>query len=108
MCGSTISSATPSRVWPRPTPRTHDPHGLLMDDAWRFRRSTDPCYDVYVKSVDTTEPEQLLVDRTRRQTHRGLVPDGKYLSGTVLRSGLWIYPLDPAEKPRLVRGSAKI
>jgi len=65
-------------------------------------------YDVYVKSVDTTEPEQLLVTGPGDKLLEDWSPDGKYLSGTVLRSGLWIYPLDPAEKPRMVRGSAKI
>ena len=30
--------------------------------------------------------------------------DGRFLSGTVLRSGLWIFPLDPSAKPWMVRG----
>ena len=65
-------------------------------------------YDVFVKSVDTTEPEQPLIGGPGDKLVEDWSADGKYLSGAVLRSGLWIHPLDPSEKPWMVRASQQI
>ncbi len=74
--------------------------------AFSSKRGT--VYDVFVKSVDTTEPEQPLITGPGDKLVENWSRDGKYLSGTVLRSGLWIYPLNPAEKPWMVRGSQRL
>ncbi len=74
--------------------------------AFSSKRGT--VYDVYVKTVDTTEPEKPLVTGPGDKLVESWSSNGKYLSGTVLRSGLWIYPLDGIEKPRLVRASQRI
>ena len=65
-------------------------------------------YDVYVKAVDTTEPEQTLVTGPGDKLIEHWSANDKYLSGTVLRSGLWVYPLDSAEKPWMVRASQQV
>ena len=44
--------------------------------------------------VDTTAVEQPLVTAPGDKFVDQWSPDGKYLSGTVLRSGLWIFPLE--------------
>ncbi len=73
-----------------------------------FSSKRGSVYDVYVKTVDTTEPEKLLVTGPGDKLIESWSSNGKYLSGTVLRSGLWIYPLDRSERPRLVRASTRI
>ncbi len=73
--------------------------------AFSSKRSS--VYDVFVKSVDTTEPEQTLVTGPGDKLVEHWSADGKYLSSTVLRSGLWIYPLNPSEKPWMVRASQR-
>src|SRR6185436_8772012 len=64
-------------------------------------------YDVYVKTVDTTEPEKPLVTGAGDKLVESWSANGKYLSGTVLRSGLWIYPLETPEKAWMVREDPK-
>ncbi|HEU4935657.1 MAG TPA: hypothetical protein VFT39_04320 [Vicinamibacterales bacterium] len=59
-----------------------------------------------MKAVDTTEPEQLLVSGPGDKLIEDWSANGKYVSGTVVRSGLWIHPIDPSEKPWLVRANA--
>jgi len=73
-----------------------------------FSSKRGSVYDVYVKTVDTTEPEKLLVTGPGDKLIESWSSNGKYLSGTVLRSGLWVYPLDSSEKPRLVRASPRM
>ena len=72
-----------------------------------FSSKRGSVYDVYVKAVDTTEPEKPLVTGPGDKLVESWSSNGKYLSGTVLRSGLWIFPLDGSEKPRLVQAGAK-
>jgi Tol biopolymer transport system component len=73
-----------------------------------FSSKRGSVYDVYVKKVDTTEPEKPLVTGPGDKLVESWSSNGKYLSGTVLRSGLWVYPLDGTEPPRLVRANPKI
>lgn len=73
-----------------------------------FSSKRGSVYDIYVKTVDTTEPEKPLVTGPGDKLVESWSANGKYLSGTVLRSGLWIYSLDGTEKPRLVRASQRI
>jgi len=73
-----------------------------------FSSKRGSVYDVYIKRVDTTEPEKPLVTGPGDKLVESWSSNGKYLSGTVLRSGLWIYPLDSTEQPRLVRANPKI
>jgi len=83
---------------------TWSPDGTRI--AFSSKRGT--VYDVFVKAVDTTEPEQALVTGAGDKLVEHWSADGKYLSGAVLRSGLWIYPLNPSEKPWMVRASQRI
>jgi eukaryotic-like serine/threonine-protein kinase len=87
-----------------------DTHPTWSPDGRRvaFSSKRGTLYDVFVKTVDTTEPEQPLVTGPGDKLVENWSTNGKYLSGTLLRSGLWIFPLDPAEKPWLVRANTKI
>jgi eukaryotic-like serine/threonine-protein kinase len=71
-----------------------------------FSSKRGALYDVYSRSVDTTDAEQLLITAPGDKLVEDWSPDGRYLSGTVLQSGLWIYPL-AGGKPWMVRGDAK-
>jgi len=85
-----------------------DSHPTWSADGQRvaFSSKRGSVYDVYVKAVDTTEPEQLLVTGPGDKMIEDWSANGKYVSGTVVRSGLWIHPIDPSEKPWLVRANA--
>jgi Tol biopolymer transport system component len=78
---------------------TWSPDGSRI--AFSSKRGT--VFDVYTKAVDSAEPEQLLVRLPGDKLVEHWSPDGKYLVGTVLRSGLWILPVSGQEEPRLVR-----
>ena len=73
--------------------------------AFSSKRGT--VFDIYSKAVDSAEPERLLVRLPGDKLVEHWSPDGKYLVGTVLRSGLWILPVSGSEEPRLVRASAR-
>jgi eukaryotic-like serine/threonine-protein kinase len=66
------------------------------------RRET---FDIYVKTVDTADPEQLIDASSGDKFVDHWAPDGQTLVSTVLRSGLWILPLTRDAKPVLVRRS---
>jgi Tol biopolymer transport system component len=72
-----------------------------------FSSKRGTVYDVYSKTIDTTEAEQPLVTAPGDKFVEHWSTDGRYLSGTILRSGLWIFPLDPAAKPWMVRSDAR-
>jgi Tol biopolymer transport system component len=74
--------------------------------AFSSKRGT--VFDVYVKSVDSTDPERPLITTPGDKLVEHWSADGKYMSATVLRSGLWVYPLDPSEKPWMVRASQTV
>ena len=65
-------------------------------------------YNIYAKTVDTTEAEQPLFTAQGDKFVEHWSGDGRCLSVTVLRSGLWIFPLNPSEKPWMVRGDPKV
>lgn len=73
-----------------------------------FSSKRGNAYEVYAKAVDTTESEQSIATPPGDKFIDQLSADGRYLSGTLLRSGLWIFPLNPAEKPWRVRADAKV
>lgn len=64
-------------------------------------------FDIYSKAVDSAESEQLLVRLPGDKLVEHWSPDGKYLVGTVLRSGLWLLPVSGREEPRLVRANGR-
>jgi Tol biopolymer transport system component len=72
-----------------------------------FSSKRGTVYDIYSKAVDTNEAEQQLFAAPGDKHVEHWSADGRYLSGTVLRSGLWIFPLDPAAKPWMVRNDAR-
>lgn len=55
------------------------------------------------KTVDGTDEESLLVTDPGEALVESWSPDGKHLSATIRRRGLWILPLEPGRKPWLVR-----
>jgi serine/threonine protein kinase/Tol biopolymer transport system component len=71
--------------------------------AFSSKRGTT--YDIYVKTLDALEEEQVLWRTESDKLVEDWSPDGRALSVTVLRSGLWSYPTDPAQKPTLIRPS---
>ena len=60
-------------------------------------------YDLYTKTVDTTDPEEPLTESAGDKFVEHWSNDGRFLIGTVLRSGLWLFPFDAAIKPSMVR-----
>jgi len=64
-------------------------------------------FDIYSKTVDTTEPEQPFITVPGDKFVDDWSADGRFMTGTVLRSGLWLFPLDAKDKPRLLRGDGK-
>ena len=73
--------------------------------AFSSKRGT--VFDIYSKAVDSAESEQLLVRLPGDKLVEHWSPDGKYLVGTVLRSGLWLLPVSGREEPRLVRANGR-
>ena len=80
---------------------TWSPDGRRL--AFSSKRATS--YDLYVKTLDVLEEEQVLWKSETDKMVEDWSPDGKTLTVTVLRSGLWRYSLDPKEKPALIRPS---
>jgi Tol biopolymer transport system component len=62
-------------------------------------------FDIYVKSVDRADSEQLVDASPGDKLVEHWSPDGKSLAVTVTRSGLWTFPLTHDAKPVLVRPS---
>lgn len=71
--------------------------------AFSSKRGTS--YDIYLKTLDVLEGEQVLWRSERDKLVEDWSPDGRALSVTVLRSGLWRYPLDITQAPTLIRES---
>jgi Tol biopolymer transport system component len=63
-------------------------------------------YDVYVKTVDSSATETVLVGSDGDKFVEDWTPEGDALLLTVQRSGLWTMPLGQGAKPSLVRGTA--
>ena len=62
-------------------------------------------FDIFTRTVDSAESEQPLFTQAGDKMLEHWSPDGRYLITTVLRSGLWIFPLASREKPWRVRAS---
>jgi Tol biopolymer transport system component len=71
--------------------------------AFSSKRGTT--YDIYVKTLDVLDDEKVLWRSESDKLVEDWSPDGRALSVTVLRSGLWSYPLDPTQTPTLIRPS---
>lgn len=69
--------------------------------AFSSKRGTT--YDIYIKLLDVLDEERVLWHSESDKLVEDWSPDGRALSVTVLRSGLWRYPVDPTEKPTLIR-----
>jgi serine/threonine protein kinase len=80
---------------------TWSPDGRRI--AFSSRRGSQ--FDVYVKTVDTTDPEELIDDSTGDKFVEDWSSDGRSLALSILRSGLWIRPFVGRAKPTLVQGS---
>jgi eukaryotic-like serine/threonine-protein kinase len=80
---------------------TWSPDGRRIAFSSR-RRDT---FDIYVKTVDAADSEQLVDASPGDKLVDHWSPAGTTLAVTVTRSGLWTFPLVPGAKPTLVRGS---
>ena len=65
-------------------------------------------FDLFVKSVDATEPEQRLDASAGDKFAEHWSPDGKSLAGTLIRGGLWLRTLAPDASPQLLRRSTSL
>jgi Tol biopolymer transport system component len=93
-----------SRFTSQPSPDIRpawSPDGRRL--AFSSKRGTT--YDIYVKALDVLEDEKLLWHTESDKMVEDWSPDGRALSVTVLRSGLWSYPVDTTKKPTLIRPS---
>ena len=72
--------------------------------AFSSKRGT--AYDIYVKGVDVLEDEKVLWHTDADKMVEDWSPDGRTLSVTVLRSGLWTYPVDTTKKPTFIRAGS--
>jgi Tol biopolymer transport system component len=83
----------------------HDVRPVWSPDGRRiaFSSKRRAVFDIFSKTVDSGDPEQSLFDLPGDKLVEHWSPDGRYLLGTLLRSGLWILPLASGEKPWRVR-----
>ena len=58
-----------------------------------------------MKTVDALAEERVLWRSNTDKLVEDWSPDGRTLTVTVLRSGLWSFPIDTAQKPTLIRPS---
>lgn len=72
-----------------------------------FSSKRGSVFDVYVKSVDAVDEERPLLSAPGDKMVEHWSADGRYLTGTVLRSGLWLVPATGTEKPRLLRAGER-
>ena len=68
-----------------------------------FSSRRGPVFDVFQKTVDGVGEERSLLTVPGDTFVEHWSPDGRYMTGTVLRSGLWLLPLDDRQGPRLIR-----
>ena len=68
-----------------------------------FSSKRDSTYQLFTKIVDGTEAEQPLEPSPGDALVEHWSHDGQYLSVTIPRNGLWIFPLAPGQKPWNVR-----
>ena len=98
------SAERASRFTSKPSPDIRpawSPDGRRV--AFSSKRGTT--YDIYVKTLDVLEEEKVLWHNESDKIVEDWSADGRALSVTVLRSGLWSYPVDPTQKPTLIRPS---
>jgi Tol biopolymer transport system component len=76
-------------------------------DRIAFSKRIDGQFTIVSQAVDRTAPEQRLASLGGDTLLEDWSRDGKYLTATLRRSGLWVIPLDPKRKPWLVRGDAR-
>ncbi|MEO7274755.1 MAG: protein kinase [Vicinamibacterales bacterium] len=68
-----------------------------------FSSKRDSAYRLFTKLVDGNGPEQAFPPVATEAVAEHWSTDGKYVSATIPRNGLWIFPLTPGQKPWAVR-----
>lgn len=64
-------------------------------------------FHIFSKTVEGTAPEEPLVTTDGDKFVEHWSRDGRYLTATILRSGLWIIPLDRGRKPWRARADTR-
>jgi eukaryotic-like serine/threonine-protein kinase len=72
-----------------------------------FSSKRGDSFHIFSKTVDGTAPETALVTMEGNTFVEHWSRDGRYLTATILRSGLWVIPLDSAQKPWRVRADTR-
>ena len=82
-----------------------DVHPLWSTDGQTvlFSSKRDSMYRLFTKLVDGNGPEQPFSPITTEAVAEHWSKDGHYVSATIPRKGLWIFPLIPGQKPWVVR-----
>jgi len=82
-----------------------DVHPLWSTDGQTvlFSSKRDSTYRLFTKLVDGNRPEQPFTQITTEAIAEHWSKDGKYVSATIPRNGLWVFPLTPGQKPWAVR-----
>jgi eukaryotic-like serine/threonine-protein kinase len=68
-----------------------------------FSSKRETTYQIFSKPVDSTEEARPLVTRDGNLFVESWSADGRFLSATLLRQGLWVFPADSREQPWAVR-----
>jgi len=91
-----------SRLAGGPAP---DVHPLWSADGRTvlFSSKRDSAYRLFTKLVDGNGPEQPFSPITTEAVAEHWSRDGRFVSATIPRKGLWIFPLAPGQKPWMVR-----
>jgi Tol biopolymer transport system component len=75
------------------------PDGLRI----AFSSKRGDLFHIYSKTVDSAGGEQPLVTTAGDKFVEHWSPDSRYLTATILKSGLWVLPLGSGDRPRMIR-----
>ncbi|MGH9371808.1 MAG: protein kinase domain-containing protein, partial [Vicinamibacterales bacterium] len=100
-----VSHQSATRLTSSPAP---DVRPVWSPDGRRiaFSSRRGAVYDIYAKTVDSIAEEELLFTAPGDKYIEHWSANLPYVTGTVLRSGLWLFPLTPDERPRMLRAGA--
>jgi eukaryotic-like serine/threonine-protein kinase len=97
-----LSPRSAMRLTTHPAP---DLHPVWSPDGRRiaFSSRRRDVWDVFVRTVDATDDEMVVLIFPGDKLVESWSPDGRFLAGTLRHSGLWVVPLSHSEQPSRVR-----